>query len=509
MSYDDKRSNSASKMEEAQEPTHVLQREYPEDVYNLSEEHKAYLMQRHGTLDLNPIPDMTDADPYNWSQRKKVINLILVAFHAMMGTFTAAAIMAAFVNIAEDLKIEVQTASYLTSLVICILGVGPLLWRPLSQRYGRRPIFLISLVCSLVGNIGCANSHSYATMGLCRAITAFFICPAAAIGSGVVAETFFQKERGKYMGIWTIFVTLGVPVAPFIFGFVALRVGYRWIYYVLAITNAVQFILYFFFGPESRYIRGEALPPSEKGASDFKRQYFSFRRIDPAAMTFYDFVEPLTHAAHPCVVIPAVAYSMEFLWTSIMLTVEIPQLFPELFNFNTQQNGLQMIAVIIGTIVGEQIGGRMSDLWMSLRRRKLDGRTPEPEYRLWLSYFGFSLCIIGVVVFWVQLYFAGTTYNVTPLVGVGIASAGNQIVTTVLVTYAVDCYRTDAASVGVFITFVRQIWGFIGPFWFPELLAAVGYRQTAGIAVGMMVAFSIIPVLVIQWKGRVWRHKHA
>lgn len=170
-------------------------------------------------------------------QWQKVINLILVAFHAMMGTFTAAAIMAAFVNISEDLDIEVQTASYLTSLVIAILGIAPLLWRPLSQRFGRRPIFLVSLVCSLVGNIGCANSYSYATMGLCRAITAFFICPAAAIGSGVVAETFFQNERARYMGIWTIMVTLGVPVAPFIFGFVALRVGYRWIYYILAIVS--------------------------------------------------------------------------------------------------------------------------------------------------------------------------------------------------------------------------------------------------------------------------------
>lgn len=346
---------------------------------------------------------------------------------------------------------------------------------------------MISLICSLVGNIGCANSHSYATMGLCRAIVGFFICPAAAIGSGVVVETFFKDERARYMGIWTIFVTLGVPVAPFIFGFVALRVGYRWIYYILAIVsdlqdksshslkpliillaqvNAIQLVLYFFFGPESRYIRGSQAPEDERNKSDFEKQYMSFRRIDKTPITWYDFVEPLALAARPCVLLPAVAYAMEFLWTSIMTTVEIPQLFPELFGFNTQQNGLQMISVIVGTIVGEQIGGRASDLWMSTRRKKLSGRSPEPEFRLWLGYFGFVLCIIGVVVFLVQLYHAGHTWNVTPLIGVGIAAAGNQVVTTVLVTYAVDCHREDAASIGVFITFVRQIWGFIGPFWY-------------------------------------------
>jgi MFS family permease len=180
---------------------------------------------------------MNDADPYNWPKRKKVTNLVLVAFHAMMGTFTAASIQSSFQNIAQDFHISLQKASYLVSIVIAVLGVAPLFWRPLADRFGRRPVFLFSLLISLVGNVGCAESPSYATMGLCRAITAFFISPAAAIGSAVVSETFFKRERAKYMGIWTLLLTLGVPSAPFIFGFVTMRVGYRWTYWVLAIVS--------------------------------------------------------------------------------------------------------------------------------------------------------------------------------------------------------------------------------------------------------------------------------
>ena len=130
-----------------------------------------------------------------------------------------------------------QRASYLTSLFIAILGGAPLFWRPLSHVYGRRPIFMISLIGSLVGNIGCAESPTYATMGLNRAITAFFISPAVSIGSAVVGETFFSKERGRYMGVWTIMITLGIPVAPLVCGFIATRVGYRWIYWTLAIVS--------------------------------------------------------------------------------------------------------------------------------------------------------------------------------------------------------------------------------------------------------------------------------
>jgi MFS family permease len=164
------------------------------------------------------------------------MNLILVAFHAMMSTFTAAAIIPAYEVIAADLGVSVPQTSYLTSLQIAILGGAPLFWRPLSNRYGRRPIFLISLVCSLAGNIGCAKSHNYAQMAACRAVVAFFISPAGAIGSAVVTESFFKKDRARYLGVWTLMVTLGVPVSPLIFGFVTNNVGYRWIYWILAMV---------------------------------------------------------------------------------------------------------------------------------------------------------------------------------------------------------------------------------------------------------------------------------
>ncbi|KAI1614676.1 major facilitator superfamily domain-containing protein [Exophiala viscosa] len=476
-------------------------------VDGLSPEHREYLLRVHGTLDLDPIPAMDDADPYNWPLWKKTTNLALVSFHAMMATFTAGAIQSAFFEIHLDLGVSLQRASYLTSLVIAVLGGAPLFWKPLADRYGRRPIFLLSLVCSLVGNIGCAKSPSYATMGLCRAITAFFISPALAIGSGVVAETFFKKQRGRYIGIWTIMVTMGVPVAPFIMGFVAYRVNYRWIYWILAIINGVQFVLYLFFGPETRYIRRTDANgiPTNAPSSAVKREYLSFGRIDPAPLTIWDFLRPLAMAGHVCIMVPAATYSMVFLIAGVLPTIEVPQIFVEKFGLNTQQIGLQNLSFIVGAILGEQIGGFLSDKWM-LRRERRDLKRPEPEYRLWLSYIGYLLCVCGVVVFLVQIGRASDKWNITPLVGAAIGYAGVQIVTTVMITYAVDCYREEAASVGVFITFVRQTWGFIGPFWFPPMIQNVGLYGSAGIVTALIVIGSIMPTVLLQWKGRSFRN---
>lgn len=82
------------------------------------------------------------------------------------------------------------------------------------------------------------------------------------------------------------------------------------------------------------------------------------------------------------------------------------------------------------------------------------------------NYPAFLFGIVGVIVFLVQIQNARPAHwNITPVIGAGIGAAGNQLATTVLITYAVDCYPKNAASVGVFITFVRQTWGFIGPFW--------------------------------------------
>lgn len=190
---------------------------------------------------------------------------------------------------------------------------------------------------------------------------------------------------------------------------------------------------------------------------------------------------------------------MVFNLANVFPTLEIPQLYVEKFHQNTQEVGLQFAAVIIGTILGEQIGGHLSDKWM---RQK---RATSQEFRLWLSHFGYALSIAGIVIFLVQLDKAGETWNITPTVGVGFAAAGNQIVTTVLITYAVDCHPQEATSIGVFITLVRQVWGFIGPFWFPPLLTNVGLVKSLGVIIALIVGASVLPTLLLQWKGKIWR----
>ena len=156
---------------------------------------------------------------------------------------------------------------------------------------------------------------------------------------------------------------------------------------------------------------------------------------------------------------------MIFALANILISVEIGVLYGELLHFNPQQIGLQNVAMIIGSLIGELIGGLLSDYWMLLKKKRT-GKDAEPEFRLWLSYIAYPLAIIGVAIFLAFIAnIADGGWSVTPDIGVAIAAAGNQVATTVLITYSIDCYHTEAASIGTFINFVRQVWGFIGPFW--------------------------------------------
>jgi hypothetical protein len=275
----------------------------------------------------------------------------------------------------------------------------------------------------------------------------------------------------------------------------------------------VQFITYLFLGPETLYMRNVV----RHNTSAFKQEYLNFKRIDPAPLKLVEFIQPLFLFRYTSIWVPTVAYSIVFNFCSVLLTVEIPQLLIPKFGLNPQELGLQFLGIMIGLVIGEQFGGRISDLWMNKRTQKL-GRRPEPEYRLWLSYIGFVLAMVGLILFSVRLQQAAQgVWNITPIVstsrnnpkqislltpisqiGIAISAVGNQIVTTVLVTYAIDSMVEHSSSIGVFVNVVRSTWAFIGPFWFPDMEETLGSSGSGGLMAGMIFLFSIIPIALLQ-----------
>jgi MFS family permease len=285
-----------------------------------------------------------------------------------------------------------------------------------------------------------------------RVLTAFLISPPIGMGSGVITELCEPGKRAQKLGWWTLMTTIGTPAGPFLMGFVTQHAGIQWIFWIFAIVNFCQFLLYLALGDETIYNAANERP--ENGFFGKMKP----RKISSHSLSLCDFLAPFSLAQYPRVLIAACAHAITFCYGNIALIVEMPIAFGEKFHFNPQQIGLQFIAIIIGCVLGEQVSGPMSD-WFLKRVRRTRGQSC-PADRLWLSYIAFSTVIAGLLTWGFQLQNA-TSWNVTPCIGAAIASFGNQMQTTILTTFAVESKQERSAQVGVFVNICRQIYGFV------------------------------------------------
>jgi MFS family permease len=461
---------------------------------SLSSDHHEYLLQRHGTISLDPVPTADPKDPLNWPEWKKNYHLILVAYCALTATFPAAGIVSAYQSMAKLYDRPLSSIAYLTSVQILILGIFPFLWVPLMDRYGRKPILTLACFGSMVANIGGGFCKTYGQQMATRAIAAFFICPAMAVGSAVVTELFFSSQRGTRNGSWALMVTIGTPAGPFIMGFVEQFCGTKWVYFIFAFMNLAGLVGWIF-ADEPIYNRDG----NSNDRSNSKWYKISVKNPNP--ITLQKLLSPLKEVTRIRVLVPAISYAIVFCYANIVIVVEIPQIFGEKFHFNSEQIGLQFLAVLIGSAIGEVLSGPLSDWWMK-RCIKKRGGAKVIEDRLWISYNGYILVIVGLIVYFVRVAQAEPLHwNITPLIGAAIAAAGNQIVTTALITFAVDSDYTRSEEAGLFINLCRQVYGFIGPFYFPDMFATLGLAGAGGLMAALVGVCAMVPIIVVHFVG--------
>ena len=80
-------------------------------------------------------------DPYrpmNWPFRKKVITTTLSGFTTCWITVASAIYSPGVQQIAHDFDVSVEAATTGISMVVLGFGLGPLIWAPLSEVYGRK-----------------------------------------------------------------------------------------------------------------------------------------------------------------------------------------------------------------------------------------------------------------------------------------------------------------------------------------------------------------------------------
>jgi len=113
---------------------------------------------------------------------------------------------------------NVDLASFVVSVYILGYAFGPLVIAPMSELYGRLPVYHVNTGLFIVFNIACAKSASLPMLIAFRFLAGIAgSCPLT-VGSGTIADCFRQEERGKVMSVWTLPVLLGESLNPMYFG---------------------------------------------------------------------------------------------------------------------------------------------------------------------------------------------------------------------------------------------------------------------------------------------------
>lgn len=126
--------------------------------------------------------------------------------------------------------------SFAVSVYLLGYAFGPLVKAPLSELYGRWPLYQINTALFILFTAGCAKSTSLALLIGFRFLAGLAgSCPLT-LGAGSIADCFKQEERGRAMAFWTLPVLLGPSIRPVAGGYLSDYLGWRWNFWFLMIT---------------------------------------------------------------------------------------------------------------------------------------------------------------------------------------------------------------------------------------------------------------------------------
>lgn len=156
--------------------------------------------------------------PIGWAPSIKYLVLFQVVAHAGMASWCASAFIPAFLQMSLFFHRPITDMTYLVGAYTLMMGFGVLLWNPLADRFGRRPILLISLSLCVIATCGVAVSKSYASIMVARIFQGFGICAPLSLGAAYMKEMYLPKDRGTALGVWTLSITCGPFLGPFVCG---------------------------------------------------------------------------------------------------------------------------------------------------------------------------------------------------------------------------------------------------------------------------------------------------
>lgn len=136
-------------------------------------------------------------------------------------------------------ELRSYSAAYTLTFFLFGFSVGPIIFGPLSDIYGRKPILIIGLTLFSITALGCSLSNSMESLLLFRLIQGIGAGAAAALPSAIVRDVFTGNLAIKQQSYVAMVNGIAPLIAPMIGAAILIFGDWRTIYETLAIVGLI------------------------------------------------------------------------------------------------------------------------------------------------------------------------------------------------------------------------------------------------------------------------------
>lgn len=400
-------------------------------------------------------------NPRTFSKARKWLIVLIVSAGSTCVTCTSSMYTSTYGQITKEFHVSTVVATLGLSLFVMGLGLGPMVLGPLSEFYGRRPIYVISFFFFLIWLIPCALARNIETELIGRFIDGIAGSAFLSVAGGTVGDMFTRNELQAPMMVFTASPFIGPPVGPMIAGFINQYTSWRWTFYVLLIWSAVMLAFIAAFVPETYHpvlLRQKAIKVRKDTGNEMWKS-----PIEKLERSILQTIVRSTYRPFQLLTLEPMCLNL-CLFSALLLGVlylffgAFELVFTVNHKFQLWQVGLSFSGLLVGQLVAISTNPLWHKNYLRLvSKTERDGGEPgvsEPEHRLPPAIVGAVLVPIGL--FWFAWTLQSSIHWIVPIIGSAVFAAGMLLVFSGIFTFLVDAYPLYAASALAANSFARS-----------------------------------------------------
>ncbi|KAF7196275.1 Major facilitator superfamily multidrug transporter mdrA [Pseudocercospora fuligena] len=457
------------------------------------------------SLDKNGLLQWSQRDienPKEWSKARRWYITLACIVLVMNASMSSSAPSACLEGITEEFGVSDTVGRLTVTLFVLGFCSGPCLWAPLSEYYGRRPIFVGTFICFFAFNFLCAFTPNIAGLLVARFLCGTLVSGALSNTPGIFADLWGPIERGNSMTLFVGALQMGPAIGPITAGFYQLTLNWRWIFYQLTWISAFSLCLLptipetlpsRALAKKARRIRKAQISSLENVKAPIEVENRSLLSIFKTSL-----IRPWAILIDPIAILLAIYLTVVYTLLYMLFTI-FPIAFIQIRGWNAGVGEVPLVSVIIGSFLGCTYV-----FWDSARQRKkiAAGHKNCPEDALPVAMTGAVLFPVGLFWFaWTAQY--ASIHWIVPVLGAVIFSVSLMILFVGFSSYLSETYLQYAASAQAGNQIVRSLVAATAPLWTQQMFTALGVGGGGSLIGGMAVLLMPISFVFYRYGAKI------